>query len=321
MRRSSTTVSIAAAFIFAAVSLPVTATQAAESSKIVFANNVTGTFQIYIMDPDGSNLFQLTNLTNGAVFPALSPDGQRVMFVSGPVDAFGNPIPDLFLVNVDGTSLTQLTHDGKSQAPRWSPDGSHIVFARVGDSADPRFLPPFDVPPNVIATMRVDGTGTFDVLTSDVWDSFAPMYTPDGNHIVFVSSLNGLVSATWIMNTDGSNKTLLTPPPPELSPGDVSADGLHIALMNHQDTGQPTSIFTMNIDGSGLKRLTAAGAQHDNAPSFSPDGTKIVFDSDRLGIGTTDELFTMTTDGTDIALIPGVCTNSLCFLAYWGPKP
>lgn len=59
-----------------------------------------------------------------------------------------------------------------------------------------------------------------------------------------------------------------------------------------------TQIYTMNMDGSGQARLTNNGA-NDDAPRFSPDGTKIVFRSDRDDPSTgAGDIYVMNADGT-----------------------
>ena len=57
-------------------------------------------------------------------------------------------------------------------------------------------------------------------------------------------------------------------------------------------------VYVINADGSGLTNLTSNSAMDAN-PAWSPDGTKIVFSSDRDGGGF--DIYTMDADGSDIA--------------------
>jgi dipeptidyl aminopeptidase/acylaminoacyl peptidase len=84
--------------------------------------------------------------------------------------------------------------------PRWSPDGSHIVFATGGKYGLA-----------VIATIAADGTD-MKLLTTPVWESLGANYMPDGKHIVFSSQQGGYVSALWIMDVNGKHQRRLTRP-------------------------------------------------------------------------------------------------------------
>jgi Tol biopolymer transport system component len=276
-----------------------------KNGKIAFIGNLTGTNQIYTVNPDGTDLFQVTNLPPAsdpfALAPDFSPDGKRIVFpyaTTGAPGALG-----LYVVNADGSDLTQITHDGRGYGlPRWSPDGSHILVATAGKHNT-----------LVIATMRSDGTD-LKLLTTPFWDSLGASYTPDGKHIVFSSQQGGLISALWIMDIDGKHQRRLTDPELEAGPPDVSSDGKQVVFYTHQDTPKPTSIFKINIDGSGVTRLTSEGHM-DTLPVFSPDGKKIAYMSDRLSPGSFDT-WTMNADGSNKRrVILGA------FAPNWGVQP
>jgi Tol biopolymer transport system component len=274
----------------------------AKNGKIAFFANWTGTSQIYTINPDGTELFQVTNLLQPtdpfALEMDFSPDGNRILF---PHDMTG--ALELYTINVDGTGLTQITHNGLFHAaPHWSPDGSHIVFSTQGKYG-----------PLVIATIRADGTG-MTLLTAPVWDSLGATYTSDGKHIVFSSELDGLVSAIWIMDTDGKHQQRLTAAELEAGPLDVSSDKDEVVFYTHQDTPKFTSIFKINIDGSGPTRLTSDGHM-DTLPVFSPDGQRILYMTDRLSPGTFD-LFIMDDDGAHKKRIV-----HHAFYPAWGRQP
>ena len=309
-------VALVAGLVLLLMSSPAWAAFPGQNGQIVFVANVGGGWQLYTINADGSDLVQLTNLaptSSDSWAPSFSPDGQRIAFNYGPVDANGNAHLDLYVINADGTGLTRLTHDGRSQAPKWSPDGTRLAFARQSKLTGAL----------VVTTMRADGTGAKIALTSDFWDSFADSYTPDGQ-INFDSTLGGFVSAEWIMNADGSNKKQLTPPPLEGGVSDVSSDGKHIVFTSHNNSPVPAAIFVMNVNGTSLKQLTHPGKASDVFPAFSPDGTKIVFASSRLTAGSLD-LFIMNSDGSGITPIAtgitvGGCPDGNCVQPSWGPR-
>jgi len=298
--------------------LPAFATFPGSNGKIVFTGNQSGSYQLYTINPDGTGLNQITNLPSTGLdgwFPSFSPDGKQIAFCYGP----GNSAVDIYVINTDGTNLKQLTNDGSFDCfPRWSPDGTHIVFVQT-------FVPTNQT---LVTVMRSDGFGPRSTLTTGdfrFWGTFGPTYTPDGKHVVFYSSLGGFVSAVWIMKSDGADPDRLTPAPPEVFAFDVSPDGKHLLLVDHQNTDLPTAIYGMDINGNNLGPLTHLDNVHDIPGSYSPDGKKIVFYSDRLNAEFSFDLFTMDADGGNIRMIAsavgGACPDENCVVPSWGPTP
>jgi Tol biopolymer transport system component len=298
-------------------SVPAHATFPGQNGKIVFTANPTGTWQMYTINADGTGMTRITNLpptTNELWVPSFSPDGKKIAFCHDMTGA-----PEIYTINADGSGLTQMTFDNLFDcAPRWSPDGTRIAFARL----DPSSLQ------TVIGTMPADGTGSITDLTSKIWSAFWPTYTPDGSQITFVSTQAGFISVVWIMNSDGKHQRRLTQATLEGFPADVSPDGEHILVVNHESTPiTPNQIFRMNLNGTDLDRLTNPGKGHVDLPgTYSPDGTKIVFPSDRLSGNQSLDLFVMNADGSGIhriasGLTVGGCPDGNCVTPSWGPKP
>jgi Tol biopolymer transport system component len=136
------------------------------------------------------------------------------------------------------------------------------------------------------------------------------------------------------MDANGANKRQLTPAALEGGPDDVSPDSQHILLGNHRNSPPALSndIFVMNLDGTGLTQLTHYPTiHHDVSASYSPDGTKVVFSSDRLSpdvsttaFGTID-IFTMNADGSNVTRIATAVAScpqdGNCANVTWGTKP
>ena len=93
-------------------------------------NRETGYAEIWLIDFEkGQEFLILSAQDRGFLEASVSPDGKKLAVVSA---SFGKNIPrnfDIFLVNIDGTGLTQITyHPGHDICPRWSPDGRSLYF-------------------------------------------------------------------------------------------------------------------------------------------------------------------------------------------------
>jgi Tol biopolymer transport system component len=106
----------------------------------------------------------------------------------------------------------------------------------------------------------------------------------------------------------------LTAPELEAGTPDVSPDGKQVVFYTYANTVKPPSIFKMNIDGSGVTRLTSSG-DPDGLPVYSPDGTKILYMSNSLSPGSFDT-FIMNANGSNKKrLIEGASFPN------WGTQP
>ncbi len=289
-----------------------------ENGRIAFVGNQSGNFQLYAMDPDGSHMVQITNLaatTFETWLPDFSPDGKRITFCYGALDANGNGTVEIYVVNADGTNVVQLTNDGLFDcAPRWSPDGANIIFGRTSTRTGRL----------VVSTMRADGSNIKE-LTTDLWSVLRSGYTPDGRQIVWETQQAGFESVLWIMNADGSHQQRLTQAP--LKAGWPSAPSNDtVVFMSNQNTSLvlPNQIYSAKLDGSNTEPLTQpVGDSHDVLPNFSPSKRKIVFASDRLASDGSLDIFTMNADGSSLQRIAsgvtvGGCADKNCVSPAWG---
>jgi Tol biopolymer transport system component len=154
--------------------------------------------KIYLIDDNGSNLTQLTDNSEWDSFPAWLPNGNDVAFIStfrSPSDSYCS---DLFIVNVDGSNLRQLTHlEAPSLiSPAWSPDGSKMAFSyRENDTY-------------AIYVMNSDGSN-ISRLTSPTSHAIFPRWSPDGMQIVFSATVTNNYEI-FVMSADGSHVRQLT---------------------------------------------------------------------------------------------------------------
>ena len=117
------------------------------------------------------------------------------------------------------------------------------------------------------------------------------------------------------MNADGTEVRRLTLTPPEtiLARGRPTGGSSSTAASNLR-VGDKGEIYVINADGTGKRRLTRDAA-FDCCPSWSPDGTKILFTSARDG---NDEIYVMNADGSGQRTIsPSPSTQE--FGAVWSP--
>lgn len=275
------------------------ATYPGTNGRIAFVGHFTGTWQLYSVNPDGSDLFQITDLPPtefGSWFPDYSPDGKQLVFchdMSGAVE--------LYTINADGTGFTQVTHDGTENIfPRWSPDGTHILFSTLFNG---------DFGYHHLATIKADGSDR-KVLTDVLFDDYQAEYTVDGQHILFGSTTDNQLSVIWMTDANGKHKKQITQAALKASGPDVSPDGQHMVFYDHQNTDVLGETWVGRIDGTHLRRITRK--IHAGNPAYSPDGSKIVFND---GAG---NLLVMDPDGSNVKTILS-CPEG-CPLPDWGAK-
>jgi TolB protein len=142
--------------------IPAAAAFRGENGRIAFVADLSGAYQLYTVNPDGSDQIQLTTLpptSNGVWWPAYSPDGRQITFSP---DMTGNL--ELYVINADGNGLRQLTKpDGTGKLfTRWSPDGRSILFARFGQVLES------------ISLIASDGSGDISDLITVSWEVYQP---------------------------------------------------------------------------------------------------------------------------------------------------
>lgn len=248
------------------------------------AGNVTTLLRPVKVGNPGRPWLDEVTLDSFDVAPEMSPDGSKVAFMS---DRLGNM--DIWVSSADGTNPAPLTTSPtRDLHPSFSPDGSQIVFAseRSGN---------FD-----IWRMNADGTEAVQVTTGPYVDT-APTWSADGAKIAFERRTSPIPDV-YVMNADGTNiRPIATSSWTEKEPV-LSPDGSKIAFVSDADpTTHHLHLWVADSDGTGAHPITSlpdwryvpGGIGH---PSFSPDGTELVFNSALSG---QSDIWRINVDGTN----------------------
>jgi TolB protein len=203
-------------------------------------------YDIFSVRLDGQYMQRLTTTPGYDAEATISPDGKTIVFTS-----VRDGDLDLYAMNLDGTHLRRLTDEiGYDGGAFFSPDSRRVVY-RASHPRDPGEVAEYKallaqhlVEPSRLElfVMHVDGTGKRQVTTNGA-SNFAPFFHPDGRRIIFSSNVNGSQAAA--------------------------------------PAGRPSfHLYLIGDDGTGLEQVTFSGG-FNSFPMFSPDGTRLVWISDR----------------------------------------
>jgi Tol biopolymer transport system component len=274
----------------------------------------SGTSGIYGMRADGSGVTKLSNATIGLNHQDWSPDGKNMVAV-GYMDATYTTW-SLHTFAVDGTNLKRVTSvNGVADSePAWSPDGSKIAFTRIVWSPDGNFVNSR----TELWIMNVDGSGQQYIGV----EGFASKWSPDGTKFIYSSKKSGNFEIyTCLVN--GSNEQRLTNTPAHETYPVWSPDGKQIAfslstgVYNSREAQATYEVCLMNTDGTNLRQLTT-NSSFDGGPRWSPDGTRLAFNSDRHLEGQY-EVYSMNVDGSNIKRLTFSTAPNTAINPVWKP--
>jgi hypothetical protein len=273
---------------------------ATTGGKIAYTSTQGGEQDIWVMDANGTNAYNVTNNPASGDFQAdWSPDGSQLVFVRG-TEVTQNQ--DIWIINADGTGARQLTDNPAADwGPAWSSDGTKIAFASDRNGTQDIFI------------RNADGSGEDYNLTGFAPDTseYAPAWSPDSTRIAYISDEGGTPDI-WIITMDGSERYNLTNDQYQNydhpvwtsdstrivfdykgtyssatpSIGYITTDrasrqditstygGFHPAVSPDNGSvayeGSDGDIYVINVNGSGKKNLTNSENVLDREPAWYP---------------------------------------------------
>ncbi|HEY6836037.1 MAG TPA: hypothetical protein VI142_06150 [Gaiellaceae bacterium] len=265
-----------------------------------------------------------------AAIALIAVGGPAQAKVSGPNGriVFARDTPDgqdtnTYTMNPDGSDVQPLFPAFTSGSPHWSPDGTEVaVNSGLGVPC-----PPTCTGNTVIVN---PDTGGYRVITPEGFpaiSNFCTIWSPDASRFACEAfndndpSVDGVYT---VRSSDGGGLTRITNGPDV--PIDYSPDGTQIVFGRaaHPNCTTRSALYVVNVDGSGLHRITPWGFCDDDG-SWSPDGTEIAFEQGSVQLGNGrfvhgGSLFVVHPDGTGMRKIP-LATDSRTFAGdvSWSP--
>ena len=182
-----------------------------------------------------------------------------------------DPHDEIYKIDEDGVpgeeTLITNRSDYMAYEPTFSSDGEWIVFESH----------PLDVEnQGVIMKHKIDNNITYHALTDAEDDCRQPNWSPSGNYILF-QKYDDRQWDIWIMKSDGSDKKKVTSGSGDKTDACFTYDDQFIIYSCDSDL-EFANIYKISINGGNPERMTNYDG-YDGAPSISPDGSKLSFES------------------------------------------
>ncbi len=235
-----------------------------------------GTFHIWTMNPDGSNLRQVTNGHGDDREPYFSPDGTQIAFSS---DRAFEASYDIWVVNLITGALERRTKSPDDEyEPAWSPDGSEIAFVSGTGPAATRVL-------------AINASGTIRTIASAPAGAHvnSPSWAPDGKSVAWIEFARNASRLVISGTPAGKGDDVFPFPVTWIAPNRILYAGDGKIRVTNLDDGKTQDIpfqaeFTLKrpayrhkvVDLDSTNERPAKGIV---SPTLSPDGKQIVFEA------------------------------------------
>jgi eukaryotic-like serine/threonine-protein kinase len=227
--------------------------------RIVYQGNASDSYQIWMVNADGSAAHEVTNDRYYHSQPALCESGRSIVFESDPAGTL-----HLFKMDLDGNNLTQITNGAGENSPSCPIQSNDLVFRGTGP--DGRTL-----------LYKMQFGGGPPVALSDLLLLGEPAYSPDGTRIMaaLMDSKTGKIKG-YIFPSSGGAPLFSGDAPSTLDAMGLvgwTADARGMAALD--DRGGVPNLWTLPFDGSPAKQLTHLHKSEIHNFAWSPDGKRI----------------------------------------------
>jgi TolB protein len=191
----------------------------------------------------------------------------------------------VFTISADGTGARQVTHPPPNtldDTPDWASDGSTLLFLRCPRNGA---CGVYTTRPDGTHVTRVSPPCPAGARAPKCEDDTSPSFSRDGQFIAYGSYTGGDGNAIVVVNRRGLGRRTVVARRSgvEVIDPQFSPDGKRIVFVQHNFGIAPKegfAVFVVDVDGTGLRRLTPWTLGAGDGPDWSPDGKWILFRSD-----------------------------------------
>ncbi len=248
-----------------------------DGKHILFQNNESGKWQIYIMDENGKNIRQITRDSSNNNFIDWSPDNKKIAFVS---DRTGNE--EIFVMDVNGEHQKQLTFThARNIHPYWSPKGDKIFFNSTRDNANA-----FE-----IYVMNADGSN-IKRISHSADDETCARLSPSGTQLVYLKNNEHGLDDVFVMDLKDSTEQNITNTPTTDGWPCWFPEGNKILYSAREDGRYKLFIYDLRSK-TNIRLTDPPSPSYDARACISADGKKIVFNRQTDGAKNTIGIYVL----------------------------
>ena len=249
--------------------------EAPTTPKILFTSARDGNYEVYSMNPDGSEKVNITQHRASDYGAVWSPTGDKILFVS---DRGGER--DLYLMNPDGSNVRRVFKrkiEARRISASWSPDGKQIAYrhldfnavgtngtyiATLGEQEEERIgnygAPAWSPDGTEIACRGIEALGT--------WLIFIDVRTRKQEQLIPKKTLRWQANPSWSAAGDKLAFTGNKHPIPAILDREL-----------HNAWADKDTVYIVNRDGTGLKQLIEEDGPAAWTSALSPDGNEVIY--------------------------------------------